>query len=50
MVAAAKLRRAQTAAEEARPYSERMSKVMANISKAMEGREGVLSIDGGNWF
>ncbi len=41
MVAAAKLRRAQTAAEEARPYSERMAKVLANISGAMEGRNGV---------
>ena len=40
MVAAAKLRRAQTAAEEARPYSERMAKVLANISSAMEGKEG----------
>ena len=35
MVAAAKLRRAQTAAEEARPYSERMAKVLANISAGM---------------
>ena len=41
MVAAAKLRRAQIAAEEARPYSQRMAKVLANISGAMEGREGV---------
>ncbi len=47
MVAAAKLRRAQTAAEEARPYSERMAKVMANISKAMEGREGVSPLMAG---
>ena len=39
MVAAAKLRKAQTAAEAARPYSERMAKVLANISSAMEGRE-----------
>ena len=35
MVAAAKLRRAQSAAEEARPYSERMAKVLANISAGM---------------
>ena len=41
MVAAAKLRRAQLAAEEARPYSERMAKVLANISSGMEGRDGV---------
>ncbi|MEL7428587.1 MAG: F0F1 ATP synthase subunit gamma [Pseudomonadota bacterium] len=39
MVAAAKLRKAQMAAEAARPYSERMAKVLANISSAMEGRE-----------
>ena len=47
MVAAAKLRRAQMAAEEARPYSERMAKVMANISSAMEGREGVSPLMAG---
>ena len=35
MVAAAKLRRAQTAAEAARPYSQRMDKVMANIAAAI---------------
>ncbi|MFA1627402.1 F0F1 ATP synthase subunit gamma [Rhizobium mongolense] len=35
MVAAAKLRRAQEAAEAARPYSERMAAVLSNISKAM---------------
>lgn len=39
MVAAAKLRKAQMAAEAARPYSERMAKVLANISSAMEGRD-----------
>ncbi len=37
MVAAAKLRRAQEAAEAARPYSERMSAVLANISQAVSG-------------
>ena len=35
MVAAAKLRRAQTAAEAARPYSQRMDAVMANIAGAI---------------
>ena len=35
MVAAAKLRRAQEAAEAARPYSERMAAVMANIGQAV---------------
>ena len=40
MVAAAKLRRAQEAAEAARPYAERMSAVMANLSNAMAGTPG----------
>jgi F-type H+-transporting ATPase subunit gamma len=40
MVAAAKLRRAQEAAEAARPYAERMSGVMANLSTAMSGTPG----------
>jgi F-type H+-transporting ATPase subunit gamma len=35
MVAAAKLRRAQEAAEAARPYSQRMATVLANISQAV---------------
>ncbi|MEQ8308755.1 MAG: F0F1 ATP synthase subunit gamma [Hoeflea sp.] len=35
MVAAAKLRRAQEAAEAARPYSERMAAVMSNIAAAV---------------
>ncbi len=39
MVAAAKLRRAQEAAEAARPYSQRMASVLANLSAAMEGRD-----------
>ncbi len=37
MVAAAKLRRAQEAAEAARPYAERMASVVANISSAVSG-------------
>lgn len=40
MVAAAKLRRAQTAAESARPYAERMDDVLANLSTALKGQEG----------
>ena len=40
MVAAAKLRRAQMAAEAARPYAERMEAVLANLANALEGREG----------
>ena len=39
MVAAAKLRRAQEAAEAARPYSERMDTVLANIAQAVTGGE-----------
>jgi F-type H+-transporting ATPase subunit gamma len=37
MVAAAKLRRAQEAAEAARPYSQRMGAVLANITSAVGG-------------
>ena len=38
MVAAAKLRRAQEAALAARPYSERMSAVLANLTHGLQGR------------
>ncbi|ABS63084.1 ATP synthase F1, gamma subunit [Parvibaculum lavamentivorans DS-1] len=38
MVAAAKLRRAQEAAEAARPYAERMDRVLANLATGMTGR------------
>ena len=37
MVAAAKLRRAQEAAEAARPYSQRMGAVLANIAATVDG-------------
>ncbi len=37
MVAAAKLRRAQMAAEAARPYAERMDKVLANLAGGVSG-------------
>jgi len=40
MVAAAKLRRAQEAAESARPYAERIGAVMANLSTAMKETPG----------
>ncbi|GFO83348.1 F0F1 ATP synthase subunit gamma [Methyloceanibacter sp.] len=43
MVAAAKLRRAQTAAEAARPYAERMEAVLSNLAKALDGLEDVGS-------
>jgi F-type H+-transporting ATPase subunit gamma len=39
MVAAAKLRRAQEAAIAARPYSERMAAVLANLAYSMAGRD-----------
>lgn len=39
MVAAAKLRRAQDAAEAARPYSQRMGAVLANIATAVSGSD-----------
>src|SRR6201747_2774128 len=37
MVAASKLRRAQAAAEAARPYAERMDKVLGNIAASVAG-------------
>ncbi|MEM7439288.1 MAG: F0F1 ATP synthase subunit gamma [Pseudomonadota bacterium] len=40
LVAAAKLRRAQDAAENARPYAERMNAVMANLAGASAGSDG----------
>jgi F-type H+-transporting ATPase subunit gamma len=39
MVAAAKLRRAQTAAEAAHPYATRMEAVLANLATALQGRD-----------
>ena len=39
MVAASKLRRAQAAAEAARPYAERMEKVLRNIAAAVAGSD-----------
>ncbi|MBX6328867.1 MAG: F0F1 ATP synthase subunit gamma [Pseudolabrys sp.] len=39
MVAASKLRRAQAAAEAARPYAERMNKVLSSIAAAVAGRD-----------
>ena len=38
MVAASKLRRAQAAAEAARPYAARMNKVLGNLAGPMQGR------------
>jgi len=44
MVAAAKLRRAQEAAEAARPYADRMDSVMANLASGMAGRAGAPAL------
>ncbi len=41
MVAAAKLRRAQEAAQAARPYAERMDRMMASIGSRITSRDGV---------
>ena len=41
MVAAAKLRRAQEAAQAARPYAERMDRMLASIGTRVTVREGV---------
>ena len=40
MVAAAKLRRAQEAATAARPYAERMARVLANVNASLANRAG----------
>ena len=50
MVAAAKLRRAQEAAVAARPYSERMASVLANLANAMEGQAGAPTLLAGTGF
>jgi F-type H+-transporting ATPase subunit gamma len=47
MVAAAKLRRAQEAAEAARPYAERMATVLANIAAATAGQPGAPALIAG---
>ncbi len=44
MVAASKLRRAQTAAEAARPYAEKMSAVISNIASAAAGSPGAPAL------
>ncbi len=47
MVAAAKLRRAQMAAEAARPYAERMDAILANIASKVAGQAGAPALLGG---
>jgi len=44
MVAASKLRRAQTAAEAARPYAEKMDAVISNIAAAAAGSPGAPAL------
>jgi F-type H+-transporting ATPase subunit gamma len=44
MVAASKLRRAQTAAEAARPYANKMAAVIANIASAAAGSPGAPAL------
>lgn len=46
MVAAAKLRRAQAAAEAARPYSERLAKVMGSLATKVSGDSAPLLLRG----
>jgi len=48
MVAAAKLRRAQEAAEAARPYAERMERMLGSLAVSMAGREGAPPLLAGN--
>jgi F-type H+-transporting ATPase subunit gamma len=47
MVAAAKLRRAQMAAEAARPYAERMDAILASIAGKVAGQAGAPALLGG---
>lgn len=44
MVAASKLRRAQETAEAARPYAERMSLVLSNLSSGVAGQDGAPAL------
>lgn len=48
MVAAAKLRRAQDAAVAARPYTERMARVIVNLASGIAGQAGAPVLLGGN--
>jgi F-type H+-transporting ATPase subunit gamma len=48
MVSAAKLRRAQEQAEAARPYAERMERVMGRLAAASAGRDGAPALLAGN--
>ena len=47
MVAAAKLRRAQEQAEAARPYAERMARMLGSLAAGMAGQEGAPALMAG---
>ncbi len=47
MVAASKLRRAQTAAEDARPYAERMERMLGDLAATLAGFEGAPKLIAG---
>ena len=46
MVAAAKLKRAQASAEAARPYADRMARVIANLAAAVKGDDAPALLRG----
>jgi F-type H+-transporting ATPase subunit gamma len=48
MVSAAKLRRAQEQAEAARPYAERMNRVLGRLAAAASGKDGAPALLAGN--
>ena len=48
MVAASKLRRAQDSVEATRPYSDKLSTVVGNLSKEMEGDDNAPKLLVGN--
>jgi F-type H+-transporting ATPase subunit gamma len=48
MVAASKLRRAQDAAEAARPYAERMERVLASLGASLKNQPGAPALLAGN--
>lgn len=48
MVAASKLRRAQTAAEQARPYAARMDRMLGALATSLKGQSGAPALMAGN--
>ena len=49
MVAAAKLRRAQSQAEQARPYAERMERMLASLGSSVEGSSAATGAPESGW-